>query len=417
MPPRQEAAARPRVEGGPAPAAPSGPRPVAVVGLAGSGAAARLAEASRAAEAELQLAPGQRPDLNDGEHFKVMWDVLTKTLGGLPLFGAEHLAALERSAAVVLRFGSDVFPQETALPTPLMRPCSFPGDPPLDMDFDYLSLAVACQVVLHRPDLVSGVHSFKQLYGGRLITEIIPEAGEHTEFTGETRRNDPVRQAEGEMRLHVDDADHLLRARLQLLVGVNNPAGIQTTFAVVPQDQVIQSWGGCDVGLLRQPLFRSFPPSIVKPDAVPLRPLLFGPEEWPMVQADQKALQKHAEAEFPSFETSSAAHAWSAFHSFLRSSSCLSGVVVGPGDVLLLDNYRMMHGREEIPPVPDVSARRWVKRLWLSAAPMEAVLDGCARFHGHPRVFDRLDVFEKQASKPHPDLPASGPHAERRPSQ
>lgn len=366
----------------------------------------RIQAIAQEVEAGLGLAPPARVNLNDGRHFVALQEAFKAALEEKPLFPATLVAELERSACALLRFGADVFAHETGMPTPMRRPSGFPEDPPLDMDFDYLTLAVACQVVLHRPDLVSGMHSFKQLYGGRLITEIVPEVGGHVEFTGAQRNSDLTVQSEKEMRLHVDDADHLLRGRIQLLTGVKNLDSTATTFAVVPPDATLRGLGACNTDLLRAPLFRSYPPALIEPEQVPLRPLLFGPADAPMVQADEKPLSAKAKASpCPSFETPEAAAAWEAFHAYLKTPDCLRHVIVGPGDVLLLDNYRMMHGREEMPPVQHVHNRRWVKRLWLSSAPMEPFLAQCPSVQGHPRVFDRLDAFQAQIGALHPVLP------------
>ena len=94
-------------------------------------------------------------------------------------------------------------------------------DPPLNTAADYILLAAAVQLVNHLPEEVCHVHSFKELYGGRLITDIIPEKL-HVEFHGKKREVNHETQDEPPMRLHADDADHNLRARFQLLGGVKN---------------------------------------------------------------------------------------------------------------------------------------------------------------------------------------------------
>lgn len=95
--------------------------------------------------------------------------------------------------------------------------------PPLNTIADYVLLAIARQLVLHMPDHVCHIHSFSELYGGRIITDIIPEK-QHVEFHGVHREVDHTKLEEKPMRLHVDDADHLLRAPIQLLLGIKNAA-------------------------------------------------------------------------------------------------------------------------------------------------------------------------------------------------
>ena len=106
-----------------------------------------------------------------------------REFSGQPLFPKDSLAGLKDASHLLLRFGSRIFTKETNADTPLRRPDQL-SNPPLDMDADYLALAVACQLVLHMPEKVSGVHSFKQPYGGRLISDIIPEV-DHTKFDGQ----------------------------------------------------------------------------------------------------------------------------------------------------------------------------------------------------------------------------------------
>lgn len=99
-------------------------------------------------------------------------------------------------------------------------------EPPLNSAPDYLLFATARQLVNHLPKDVCHVHTFKELYGGRLITDIIPEK-DHVEFHGKKRKVDHEAQDEPPMRLHADDADHNLRAPFQLLGGVKNALQLQ----------------------------------------------------------------------------------------------------------------------------------------------------------------------------------------------
>mmetsp|Transcript_86515 Transcript_86515/g.268842 ORF Transcript_86515/g.268842 Transcript_86515/m.268842 type:complete len:272 (+) Transcript_86515:96-911(+) len=246
----------------------------------------------------------------------------------------------------------------------------------------------------------------EQLYGGRLITDIIPEAGEHVDFQGATKRVDHSRDAVHAMHLHCDDADHVMRPPIQLLCGVKNLGNVATTLAVVPPDGALRA-AGCDPDVLRQPRYKHCPPGQIctwNMEEVPPRPVLFGPAGMPRVQADAKGL-------VPLDEEADAA--WRKLSCFLLQQQL--EVVVGAGDVLLIDNYRGLHGRAEIQPVGDLADRRWVKRLWLSPRSAEAELAACASARrGHRRVFDRNKVIRAGLGMLHPPLANSEDGARQR---
>jgi len=268
------------------------------------------------------------------------------------------------------------------------------------MDLDYLTLAVGCQMVQHMGHKLVHVHSFQQVYGGRIITDLIPECSDHITFDGIKRDIDHTVMTEPGMRLHVDDADLLLRAPLQLITGVKNVSRTPTTFAVVPPDDVLRR-GGCDPEILREPKYKHQPPKVFdwSSDDVPWRPVLFGPKNAPCVQADKKAIIPFDDE---------AKIAWGAFHELLQQPEYLQKVILETGDVLMLDNYRMMHGREELLPVARQQDRRWVKRLWLSAALTDHHLKKCkCDWIEHPRIFDREQAFWSNKQDLHPTVPES----------
>ena len=71
---------------------------------------------------------------------------------------------------VLLQFGASKIEEDEALAvTPLQR--NLGHVEPLNTMADYLLLAVARQLTLLKPDAVSAIHSFKELYEGRLMTE------------------------------------------------------------------------------------------------------------------------------------------------------------------------------------------------------------------------------------------------------
>eukprot|EP00438_Fugacium_kawagutii_P001732 Skav204123 [mRNA] locus=scaffold5190:280699:280986:- [translate_table: standard] len=82
----------------------------------------------------------------------------------------EDLKKLACDGAVLLRFGDSKFKEDENLAvTPAQRQLGH--SVPLNTAADYMLLIVARQIVLLQPDLVVGIHSFEELYGGRLMTE------------------------------------------------------------------------------------------------------------------------------------------------------------------------------------------------------------------------------------------------------
>ena len=80
------------------------------------------------------------------------------------------LEKMRSHGAVLLQFGASKIEEDEALAvTPLQR--NLGHVEPLNTMADYLLLAVARQLTLLKPDAVSAIHSFKELYEGRLMTE------------------------------------------------------------------------------------------------------------------------------------------------------------------------------------------------------------------------------------------------------
>ncbi|CAJ1388403.1 unnamed protein product, partial [Effrenium voratum] len=299
-----------------------------------------------------------------------------------------------RQGAIVLKLGTI---EEQVTPTPEQRRV---GNDHVTAVSDYLSLAVAVQLVLLLPDDVCNVHSFEQLYGGRLLTDIIPQTV-HKTFDGKQRKIDHTKDAEDMMRLHADDADHVLRSPLQLLTCIKNVKRTESVFALIPPDSTLGKYD-IDSRTLRRDIYEHAPPAslVDLKDRPPRRPVLFGPADAPSIQADKKGTKA---SEGP--EKSKADEALTSLFSFLEKEENLCRVVLGPGDVLVLDNLRTLHGRAALQPVPRREDRRWVKRLWLSSTTMEPLLSKCST-SAHPRVFDRNKAFWSSTEMKHPQLAA-----------
>eukprot|EP00434_Breviolum_minutum_P013120 symbB.v1.2.011564.t1/scaffold715.1/size233058/10 len=325
------------------------------------------------------------PDLGDNDAFENAWAALGQTLQKTPLFEKSVLSEFQKDGFVHLYDPSLArkISEETAFQeTPEQRSVGN-KHPPVNTIADYVLLAVVRQSVLHMPDHVCHIHSFSELYGGRIITDIIPEK-QHVEFHGAHREVDHTKLEEKPMRLHVDDADHLLRAPIQLLFGIKNVMETTTTVALVPPDNELQK-AGIQTELLRENRFRHIPPKLID----------IAKKHGCHGSRSQKSLGRFARA----------LAIWNA----------------RLGSILVIDNTRVMHGRGLLQPVPRSEDRRWVKRLWLSSTLAENDLSDCLPCEeSHPRVFSRSKAYFKvHQHQPHPYSrpPSAWLHNARLPQQ
>lgn len=71
-----------------------------------------------------------------------------------------------------------------------------------------------------------------------------------------------------------------------------------------------------------------------------------------------------------------------------------------PGDLQLLNNRLILHGRTDYEDYPELQRRRLMLRLWLQEP-------GWPQLHPHQRFFEDSDHFGKHSSGP---LAADDPH-------
>ncbi|CAE7736536.1 unnamed protein product [Symbiodinium necroappetens] len=321
-----------------------------------------------------------RPKLGEAEGFKRAWDELEAYVRARPVLTDQHLSSYHADGCCLVRLGGKIVEADAChKTTPSQRRA---GQADLDTLADLALLAVARELVILRPHEVCNVQSFQELYGGRLISDIIPEA-HHVDFNGTECRRDHTKE-QPPMRLHVDDCDHGCSPAVQLLLGIKNVNQTPTTVALVPKEEELLA-AGIRVDLLREPLYQHQPPSITATSAVPLRPVLYGAKERPRIQADVKSTRGIRQ---------DAAEAWEDLHRFLQKKTRF--VALAPGDVLVLDNTRVLHGRGSLQPVEDSANRRWVKRLWLTGTATEKTLATCHNpLQRHPRVFSRQLAYDR----------------------
>jgi Fe(II)/alpha-ketoglutarate-dependent arginine beta-hydroxylase len=207
--------------------------------------------------------------------------------------------------------------------------------------------------------LLGDVFGWATQQDGHLMHEVLPIAGDETKQLSSASQT--------LIDWHVEDAFHQFRADYVGLMCLRNDDGTETTYAPI-------EWVELDddvVDVLFEPRFTIRPDEshtahrsegdqaavrryagIEKLRASPEQvSVLFGPRSSPYIRAD------------PFFMDGMAADLQAALeHLVAAVDKELRSVVLRPGDVLLVDNYRVVHGRK--PFVARYDGRdRWLKRL------------------------------------------------------
>ena len=164
--------------------------------------------------------------------------------------------------------------------------------------------------------------------GGRLIRDVSPHPGDETTQLGSS--------SAGELMWHNEDAYHPLRPDWILLFCLRNPDRTATSFARIddiPIDGPVRS-------LLTQPLFRIEPDSsnaassaVAEPPAVAV---LTGDPRRPHIRLDPAFMTRAAGGD-------EAGHALEAVIKAVDQR--LQDVSLVPGEVMIIDNLRTVHGR------------------------------------------------------------------------
>lgn len=170
---------------------------------------------------------------------------------------------------------------------------------------------------------------------GSLINNVLPVTGEEVAQTG--------LGSSTEMEFHVEEALYDHRCDGLALACLRNPDAVPTTVASVD----CLDLPTLDVDVLCQPRFRIGDDKVFR-----IRPALFGAPESPYLRLDQPYM-----AAVPGDERAAAALA----ELFARLRDGMVDVVLDAGDVLLLDNYRTVHGRRPFHARYD-GTDRWLRR-------------------------------------------------------
>ncbi|MEV5606733.1 TauD/TfdA family dioxygenase [Streptomyces sp. NPDC052225] len=206
---------------------------------------------------------------------------------------------------------------------------------------------------------------------GRLVHDVCPSQGQETSLTSASSR--------AELTLHTEDVFHSCRGDYVVLMCLRNPDGVGTSIAGVETADLAEPVRE----VLRQDRFRFYADDSHLPDAYGTgaeegeRPyeeasVLFGPGEAPYLRIDAdftSALPGDTEAQ-------------RALEQCARGlSSATRRLVLRPGTVAFLDNYRVVHGRDVFTPRYD-GTDRWLKRT--------SVLRDLRRAYVHTRTRSRV---------------------------
>ena len=282
------------------------------------------------------------------------FDDLTTVLARLPVAlaaGLEEFRAADRGCALLVR-GLSVDPGRCG-PTPQSWQEAV-EDQRQDVEETQLALLAAR---LGEP------FAWRTIQRGRMVQNLMP-----------VRQDREAQSGHGSVALdwHTEDGFHPLRCRYLLLLGIRNPDGVATTVASIADADL----GEPHRSVLRQHRFLIRPdPEHLRqlvaeaPDSDALRrvrameehpapvPLLFGDPKRPYVRIDAPYTTALA-------QDHEAAEALAVLVTQLEGRQ--QDVVVGTGDLLVVDNYRAVHGRRPFEPRYDGSDR-WLKRMSVAA--------------------------------------------------
>lgn len=175
---------------------------------------------------------------------------------------------------------------------------------------------------------------------GRLFSDILPHADEEEQQTGHSSAQ--------ELIFHVEEADHDIRANAFGLLCLRNPGAVPTTLATMASVALHSE----AVEVLFEPRFL-----IGGTDSSRLRPVLFGSPAAPYIRLDPPYTRA-----VPGDEE--AAHALADLIGRLEYR--LVDVRLEPGDLLVVDNFRAVHGRRSFTARYD-GTDRWLRRLSVMA--------------------------------------------------
>jgi L-asparagine oxygenase len=205
--------------------------------------------------------------------------------------------------------------------------------------------------------------AWSSLQAGRMIQDIVPVRGDEYRQSGHG--------SESPLEFHTEDGFHPLRCDYLLLFGVRNQDAVPTTLASVRDLRL----SGEQAKVLGEPRFAILPDTehirqleMTAPDHPALArmkrlhdepeptPVLFGDPASPYIRLDLPFMRCLG-------DDPAAKRALGALLEAIEAAA--REVVVGPGTLLIVDNYLCVHGRPSFRPRYD-GTDRWLKKLTVS---------------------------------------------------
>jgi L-asparagine oxygenase len=203
---------------------------------------------------------------------------------------------------------------------------------------------------------------YATLQDGRLFHHLLPIAGHEAEQNGHS--------SDTELVWHTEDAFTSARCDYLALFGLRNPSKVGTLFAPI---DALRSLTAEELQVLSEPRFlvrpddehlkhvqASLPPNVIsihgRKKRDELVPVLWGGPSLPYMTIDRAFMQA------PADDVQAKAV-------FERAVKCLDDAIqsvpVGPGDILIVDNHRAVHGRAPFHARYD-GGDRWILKLSLT---------------------------------------------------
>ena len=212
---------------------------------------------------------------------------------------------------------------------------------------------------------IGELFGYGSLQGGRLVHNVMPMAGAETDQSGHG--------SEAVLAWHTEDAFTSLRADYLALMGLRNTDAVATTIAGI---SALEGLDSQDLQVLKEPRFAIVPDDehLRSTSPRPSNSILSGfaaPAVIPVLYEAPRGLRMVIDSVYMT-PIDSVAEA-----SFGRAvealDAALERVAVLPGDVLLIDNHRAVHGREDFPARYDGTDR------WLLKVSVACTLEPSAR--------------------------------------